>query len=85
MKCGCAESKLNDRITAAHPLNQYRFFSQINSLGSTQLLASEGCKDTPGEDGGCGSLVPYLCSAFEEPSGQQECLHHVQQMRWRAK
>lgn len=43
MKCDCTELKLNDRITAAHPLNRYRFFSQINSLGSTQLLGSERC------------------------------------------
>lgn len=85
MKYGCAELKLNDRITAAHPLNRYHFFSQINSLGSTQFLASEWCKDTAGEEGGCGSMVPYLCSAFEEAPGQQECLHHVQQTRWRGK
>lgn len=85
MKCDCAELKPNDRITAAHPLNRYSFFSQINSLGSTQLLASEWCEDTAGEEGECGSTAPYLCSAFEEPPGQQECLHHVQQMRWRGK
>lgn len=57
MKCDCAESKPNDRITAARPLNRYRFFSQINSLGSAQLLASEWCKDPAGQEGGSGSMV----------------------------
>lgn len=62
MKCDCAESKPNDRITAARPLNRYRFFSQINSLGSVQLLASEWCKDPAGQEGGSGSMVLPLRS-----------------------